>query len=171
MPNEITKELLHELLDYNPNTGYLIWKVHRGGTARKGTRAGALDHEGYRLVSLYNKTYKAHRLIWLYVTGNWPEGVIDHLDHDKDNNKLDNLRDCSHSHNSHNTSSKGKGKSKYLGVYIDSKSGRPTASIRIGGKTKYLGSFDSEEEAHAAYLSVKRLLLPEKSLQLHGLVN
>lgn len=161
MLKEISKELLHELLDYNPETGQLLWKVHRGGTARKGTIAGAIDHEGYRLVSVYNKTYKAHRLIWMYMTGSWPVGVIDHIDHNPDNNKFDNLRDCSHSDNSHNTFTRRRGKSSYRGVYLDSKSGKPTAMIRIKGKPKYLGTFDTEEEASAAYLSVKKQLIPE----------
>ena len=160
MPREITKELLHEFLDYNEQTGWLVWKVHRGGTARKGARAGTIDYEGYRLVSIYNKTYKAHRLIWMYMTGSWPVGVIDHIDRNPDNNKFDNLRDCSHSDNAHNKFSS-RGKSSYQGVYLDSKSGRPTAMIRLNGKPRYLRSFDTEEEASIAYLSVKKQLIPE----------
>lgn len=153
---EINQELLQELLEYCPLTGVLRWKVHRGGTARKGTIAGAIDHEGYRLVSIYNKTYKAHRLIWMYVYGKWPDNVIDHIDRNPDNNTLSNLRDCSHSDNSHNTLRKPKGKSKYQGVYLDHKSGKPTASFRLNGVPKYLGSFGTEEEAYKAYLSAKR---------------
>ena len=171
MSREVTKELLHDFLDYDPISGALRWKVFRGGKAKAGTLAGALDHEGYRLVSLYNKTYKAHRLIWLMMTGAWPEGVIDHIDRNKDNNSFSNLRDCSHSDNKHNTVSSAKRKSIYQGVYIDSRSGKPSACIRLNGKATYVGSFNTEEEAYAAYLSIKEKHYSVVPLELQGLVS
>jgi len=91
---DIDQALMNELFTYaeTAKTGRLFWKVNRGGTAKAGTRAGGLGDEGYRLVKVNNILYKEHRAIYTMLKGEIPEGkVINHLDENKSNNRIDNL--------------------------------------------------------------------------------
>jgi hypothetical protein len=92
---------LKELLDYDPDTGVFLWKNRASSNADKGSIAGYLNH-GYRYIGIGNKRYAAHRLAWMYVTGEFPKLQIDHIDGNKDNNSISNIRDCSQSDNAKN---------------------------------------------------------------------
>ena len=101
--------------------------------------------------------YMLHRLAWLYVAGKWPDGVIDHIDGDKGNNRFANLRDVTVSVNGQNQKRamphNGCG---FLGVTFAKKVQRYRANINIDGRGRSLGYFDTPEEAHAVYLQEKR---------------
>jgi hypothetical protein len=148
----ISPERLKELLTYNPETGDIFWidneKVYirvRGKKAFTATGAG-----GYKVGKVDGKYILAHRAIWAIETGCWPDSVIDHINHDKSDNKWSNLRAASISQNSANRST-GWGISKFLGVTKRKDTGRWTAQIKVNGTHKSLGTFDTEEEAAFAY--------------------
>lgn len=103
----------------------------------------------------------AHRLAWFYVNGVWPKGHIDHIDGNKTNNSIDNLRDVSRSMNLQNQKKAHRGKSSGLplGVHL-SRGGRFMAQLRVNGKNKSFGTFDTPESAHEAYLQAKEYYHP-----------
>lgn len=109
--NVLTQERLKELLEYKPESGEFVWLVSRGSN-KAGGRAG-WQHRvyGYITIQVDGQSYHSHRLVWLYNYGEFPEEQIDHIDGSRNNNKLENLREASHSENmrnskirSHNTS-------------------------------------------------------------------
>lgn len=141
-------ERMKELLSYDPETGLFRWKVTRGGPRKAGDIAGT--SASYIHLTFDGKTYYAHRLAWLYMTGEWPKGEIDHIDGDKKNNRFANLRDVSRSVNVQNV--------RRRGVHFAKKLGRWTAQIVSNGRNVHLGSYATEDEARQAYLAGKRVL-------------
>src|SRR5215472_5451462 len=115
MPKKLTAERLRSLLRYDPETGEFMWIVPHGRDKRlpAGLSVGtpfkpAADHKsGYIAISLDGRTYTAHRLAWLYMTGRWPSGPIDHADMVGTNNRWSNLRLADHAKNMHNRHPKG----------------------------------------------------------------
>lgn len=152
----LTQERLKELLDYDKNTGLFTWKIYKGRVT-KGYIAGTICR-GYINIKIDNKLYKAHRLAWLYMYGKLPDMVIDHIDSDKTNNKISNLRDVSIAYNNQNiiTCSKYKKLNLPVGVSICNRKKAYVASIHIDGKNKNLGRFHTVQEAHTAYIEAKR---------------
>lgn len=155
--NMLTQERLKEILDYDPATGVFTWvnKSKNGGRIKAGDMAGT-DCAGYRVIRIDRKGYKAHRLVWLYLHGVFPDKFIDHLNHDKKDNRVLNLREVSLSENSHNqVRAHSRSKTKILGV-TERKSGKFEAAIGFNGKVLYLGTYLSAHDAHQAYLLKKR---------------
>ncbi|AZS78768.1 HNH endonuclease [Achromobacter spanius] len=147
------------LLAYDPATGVLRWRVNCRGTVRAGNVAGCQYSNGYVMVSVLGRRFLAHRLAWLLATGAWPNSEIDHLDGDRANNRISNLRDVSHLTNMQNRRmANSDNTSGFLGA--SPYKGRWKAQIKIVGKVRYLGMFDSPEAAHAAYIEAKRKLHP-----------
>jgi len=149
---------LKEVLDYDPVTGIFTWKVHRhshGGGVKPGDVAGCIDPRGYRRIGVLGWNGLAHRLAWFYVKGVWPEAGLDHRDRNHDHNAIENLRECDQSRNLQNTSLDGQGSNKFRGVYYDRQRNKWRVQIIVYKKTIYVGQFDSEGEAAAAYLSAK----------------
>ncbi len=145
--SDITQSLLKTYFYYDPDTGIFLNLVARG-RVKIGTVAGSLLKDGYWKIGLFGKGYKAHRLAWLYVYGSFPEGILDHINQIKTDNRISNLREVSIRDNGSNR----KDNSKIVGVYkARNNSGRYTSQIQINGKIKYLGTFDTELEAKAAY--------------------
>lgn len=146
---------LRELFDYDGKTGVLVWRVGTGGR-HVGDMAGTKDRAGYVRVQARGRLWLAHRLVWAYVHGEWPRGQIDHINGDRADNRIANLRDVSPSVNRQNMRAATRmNKTGFLGVHIQD--GRYKAAITIDGKRTGLGSFGTGEEAHAAYLAKKRL--------------
>ena len=102
----LTQERLKEVLDYEPETGVFTWKQNYQKRFI-GKRAGSFTHEGYRRITVDRKEYRAARLAWLYVHGEWPSEVIDHINRDRSDDRISNLRDVSPRVNSKNTGSVG----------------------------------------------------------------
>lgn len=93
---DLPRERLLEVLSYDPGTGIFHW---RPGTRREGFVAGTIVSEGYISIGIDRRCYKAHRLAWLYFHGIWPSAVVDHIDGDTSNNRIENLRDVTHAQN------------------------------------------------------------------------
>ena len=148
MTPKLTADDVRELLTYNPTTGELRWRVP-AGRAAAGDVAGALRLDRYYAVQLNKKLYKAHRLAWLLMTGEWPRHTIDHIDGNRGNNRWKNLREATLRQQSHNRS----------GVLGISRNGnRWRAKIVSGGKRHHLGCYATPEAAREAYLLAKRRL-------------
>jgi len=147
----ITAERLRQVLDYDPATGMLRWRETLSNRATAGTIAGTFNGHGYRRIKLDGRDYKAHRLAWLYQTGEWPPDQIDHIDLDKSNNRFDNLRLATGSQNQHNRGVPENNTSGHKGICWHKGGRKWLADIRHNGKKIYLGLFDTLDEAAAAY--------------------
>lgn len=158
----LTYELASHLLSYDPNSGILVWRVKRS-KSRAGTIAGHVEKaSGYVRIEVNYVMYAAHRIAWLLSHGEWPKGVIDHINSVPADNRLANLRDVSSSLNAQNRKKAStRSKSGFLGV-SKTESGLYACQILdpANKKALYLGSFTTAEGAHAAYLAKKRELHP-----------
>lgn len=153
----LTAERLREVLNYNPQTGIFTRLVRTAQRVQVGDTAGCKAQRGCLLIMIDCRLYQAHRLVWLYVHGVWPTNHIDHLDGNPANNRIENLRDVSHSVNMQNIR-KAKSSNKSTGMLGSYRIGkRFQAKIVIDGKVRHIGMFDTPELAHAAYLAAKRL--------------
>ena len=119
-----------------------------------GALVGHLGSGGYRQLNYKGKAYPVHHLVWALAHGKFPDR-LDHIDGNRMNNRLENLRECSAAQNSHNTKLSKANKSGYKGVYSQA-GGRWYARIRAHGKSHYLGLFDSAEDAAKAYDAAAR---------------
>ena len=150
-----TQERLKELLSYDQNTGVFVWLAQTSSRAKIGDIAGTLMAIGYRLIGIDGKLYRAHRLAWFYMTGDWPVAGMDHINGVKDDNRWDNLREATQAENSQNMAIRSDNTSGYMGVCWDRRKGKWQAQIKVAGRNKHLGYFDMPEAAHAAYLAAK----------------
>lgn len=154
----LTREYLVDRLTYDPITGVFTHNHNFGSRYRIGDRADTPGHaqlKGYRLVNLLNQKFLAHRMAWLYVHGVMPTQSIDHIDGDRSNNCLLNLREVDHKTNMQNRRVARKGNSTGL-IGVKEQKGRYRAALCVDGKTKHVGMFATPEEAHAAYVEAKR---------------
>lgn len=146
----LTAEIARETWSYNPETGVLRWKISVGWK-KKGSRAGhvVLKEDGYKFreVHFNYKRYREHRVIWLIVTGEWPKDQIDHEDHDATNNKWSNLKEATNLTNGRNQKFASNNTSGVTGVCWHKAARKFSAAITVNGKTKYLGLFESIDEA------------------------
>ena len=143
-----TVELLKEMFRYEPSSGKLFWKIGK----RVGKRAGSQQGKGgYRHVRVGDKYMYEHRIAMLLTLGEIPEGIqIDHVNHDKGDNRLANLRFTTHTQNGRNMKKISTNTTGVTGVIYDEKYAKYRAQIHIKGKGIYLGSYDTLEEAAAA---------------------
>jgi hypothetical protein len=146
----LTQDRLKSLLHYDPDTGVFTNKVTRAN-AVGGEIAGYRHYaSGHWYITVDYKKYKAHRLAWLYYYGIWPE-EIDHINGNGTDNRITNLRECTHQQNGRNTKLRIDNTSGKKGVYFDKKNRKYRAYIGINGKNRFIGSrFDTVEEAIAA---------------------
>lgn len=151
----LTQERLKELLDYDPGTGVFSWIVDRGGTAKAGSVAGRLNGNTYLQIMVDGKRYCAHRLAWLYVHGEFPPDQLDHINRIRTDNRISNLRPATGTENNQNCSKRSDNTSGVIGVGWHKKCGKWVAHIRLNGRRKHLGLYDTIEEAAAARASAK----------------
>ena len=158
----LTYEEVTELLEYRPDVGgsCLVWKKKAAKNTIIGSRAGCWDGSSYGrwFVRIRKKLYRAHRVVWLLNTGNWPTNQIDHIDGNPYNNAIANLRECNQSENNQNMVSHKNATSEHIGVCFDRTRKKWMASIAVYGKNKYLGRFDNEQDAIKAYREAKAQL-------------
>lgn len=158
----VSAERLRELLTYDPEAGLFIWRVNRRGPVKAGDIAGHLSKsDGYIYMKIDGRRYSAHRLAWLHATSNWPIAEIDHIDRDRTNYKLSNLREATSAQNKQNAGPRSdKRYSTFTGVSWYKPTMRWRAYIMLNGRYIHLGCFDTEEAAHLAHISAKRRLHP-----------
>jgi HNH endonuclease len=153
----LSAERLRELLRYDYETGVFAWR-HRHGT-RGGVNAedvaGSHDRDGYILIGVDGRHYRAHRLVWFYVFGVWPKAEVDHINGNPSDNRFINLREASRADNSYNMRRKRSNKAGYKGVRRNGPNWQ--AAIKVNGKFVCLGNHQSPEAAHAAYCEAARL--------------
>jgi hypothetical protein len=142
----LTQKLLKERLEYNPETGEFTRKKYQN----KDDPCGTVDQYGYLRISVACKVYKAHRLAWLYVYGEEPSGLIDHINGNRLDNSIANLRCTNMQINALNTTNR-RGYYKHQNKY--------RVRIKVGKKTHEFGCFDTPEEAHLVYINEKSKIL------------
>ena len=157
----ITIDRLKELLSYDCKSGLFARHPSYSKSAWKSV-VGTIDREGYVRIGLDKIVYRAHRLAWFYVHGIWPSGQIDHINGDKADNRIENLRDVSQTINQHNR--KRANKSNACGILgvrkVKNKSGHWMARIGFDGKQIHLGTYKNNEQAQAAFLAAKEKFYP-----------
>ena len=154
-------DVLRQLLRYEPETGKLFWRPRgeewfRTRVAMKifdanfaGREAGGLDKDGYIRIKLFQTRLVAHRVVWAVYHGSWPVGVLDHIDGNRTNNRVENLRDVTNAENLRNRHSS-RSSTGIRGVYPYGKSGKYVAYIGVAGGNRRLGCFGNIEDAVAA---------------------
>ena len=153
----LTAEIARQFLSYDPQSGSLTWLVSRG-TVKAGTIVCKISNRGYITVKLLGKTYQAHRIAWLITHGEWPI-TIDHINRQKTDNRLVNLRNATQQQNMCNVPRKRTNTSGVRGVSWQSQSGKWQVEVKSDGKRYYLGSYRDIELAE--------LVASEGRLKLH----
>lgn len=119
-----------------------------------------MDMHGYLVAFFNGKIYKVHRLIWAIVHGEFPKGQIDHINGNRSDNRLCNLRVVTQQQNAHNKQRDKRNKSGFTGVCWNKKASKWQAAISVNSKTIYIGVFSTPENAHLAYLNAKKVFHP-----------
>jgi hypothetical protein len=159
MEEALSLEDVRSRFSYDPETGE-ITRI-KGKTDFIGKRAGSLRPNGYRFVQIKRRFYAEHRLVWFYVHGCWPTNYIDHINRNRSDNRIENLRECTKQQNSSNKKQNRGSASGLVGVKYRSDRGKWRADITVGGKRHYLGLHSTKEAAFCAYELAARKMLGE----------
>lgn len=159
----LSHERLRELVNYDPETGVFTQRADYAGTRSArwapGRQCGHLAATGYLTMRLDHRLYQAHRLAWLWVKGAWPVHEIDHINGNRTDNRIVNLRDVPNAVNRQNTrAARVDSETGLQGVTFCKRRRRFFSRIRLDGRARFLGYFDNSQLAHAAYLAAKRQL-------------
>ena len=149
----ITADRARELLDYDAERGVLVWAKDRGGHCKIGRVAGGgrLDSSGYFRIRLDGKNYLTHRIIWLWHHGEFPPEVVDHINGDPTDNRIENLRRASVGQNQYNSKRPKTNTSGQKGVYWNKRDKAWRVQICVNGKKKYIGVYADLQSAADAY--------------------
>lgn len=149
----ISRSEIMDALDYDPSDGHFRWRKDFGPNAKAGQIAGTVNPNGY--ISIYiggatrGRRMVAHRIAWMCVHGVWPDGDIDHINRDRRDNRISNLRVATRSQNRANSASSSKNVSGFTGVMFDKRWKKWTAFIRSNKRYYFLGRHDEKECAIA----------------------
>ena len=152
---ELTAERLREILSYDPITGVFHWLIDASRRVKKGHVAGCKSVEGYLLIGINGRVYRAHRLAWLYVHGRWPSDLLDHRNGIPSDNWIKNLREATNADNGQNCAVQRNNTSGRPGVCWDIRRGKWRAYIKLDGKLRNLGRFDTIDDAAGARAKAK----------------
>lgn len=143
-------EAIKDRLGYDPAIGQLRWIKPRKGV-RVGAKAGSIGSEGYIVLHMEGRVYKGHRVAWLLHYGKSPEGIVDHINGDRADNRIANLRIVTPAQSRMNSGARSDTKSGVKGVYWSATAGRWIAQIRGNGIRRFVGQFAELEDAKRAY--------------------
>lgn len=161
----LTKELIRERFNYDPNTGELTYNISLKGT-KAGSSVGSAGASG-KSVCINYKRYQITHIIWMYVYGILPDKIIDHINGNPMDNRLCNLRQVTQSENlSNKHHPQNNNKLGILGV-DKLKNNKYRARIKLNGKSVYLGVFETSEEAHQCYLLHRKTYHPVEGVTNH----
>ena len=154
---KLTAEHIRAILHYDPETG-VFTRLVRSGKHQAGVSVGCVNKVlGYVLMGVEKQRLYAHRLAWLYMTGEWPEAQIDHINGDRADNRWTNLRSVTQAVNNQNLRRvRVTSKTGVQGVRL--RKGMFEARLGVNRKQCLLGRFFTADEAHQAYLTAKRAL-------------
>jgi hypothetical protein len=154
---EITYEYVSKILDYDPETGLFTWKAGVKKHLLNKPAGCVRKTDSCVVIGINKKTYLAHHIAWLLVYKKLPKHEIDHINQNRADNRICNLRDVDHRTNCQNyrKATKNNKISGLLGAA--QRNGRYYSRIRVGNKRITIGTFDTAEEAHQAYLVAKRI--------------
>ena len=161
----LTYDKAREYFNYNPETGELIWKKGKGSTARVGSKVGSFNTGGYLKTIFNGKHYAVHRIIWLWVYGEWPKHQINHKNVIPSDNRLCNLEDIPLRENCQKKKCHMEG--RLPGVRRTKNSDRFCARIVANKRRIIIGTFNTEQEAYEAYLNGCQELKDGKILTIH----
>lgn len=150
-----TIDELANVLRYDPTEGKFYWLHDVAKNVKKGDCAGCTESNGYISIRYKGKGYKAHRLAWVLSYGTWPTSLIDHINGQKNDNRLSNLREATPSQNGQNRKPNKLNKTGLKGV--SPHCGKFKADIEHNGKRWFLGLFDTAQEAANAYANAAQL--------------
>jgi hypothetical protein len=171
---ELSYAQVSALLKYDSETGKLFWKERPldmfsesfpGGAHKNAKRwnerfankeAFSLDGSGYVHVGIFGRLYRAHRICWLLHHGEWPTDQVDHINGNKSDNRIANLRDVSYAENQRNQKRREDNSSGVIGVCWHKRKKKWVATIQVGGRQKYIGHFDSVDLAADARAAASR---------------
>lgn len=146
----LTQETLKQYLHYDEITGNFT-RVKKVRGANLGEIAGGINKSGYNVISVRHKLYYAHRLAWLYVTGEFPKKHIDHINGIKNDNRIVNLRECDDSQNLKNANKHKDNTSGHKGVSWDKSKNKWVATCGLNGRQFFLGRYKEIDLAVQAY--------------------
>lgn len=156
---KIAHSRLLQVIHYDPITGLFAWKNRTKGI-KPGARPGNMMKKGYIRIFIDGRSYQANVLAWFYTTGKWPTGDVDHRNGERADNRMENLRDVSRMINLQN-STVPKATSTIGLRGVQRNHSRFMARIQSAGRSQYIGTYDTPEQAHAAYLEAKKAVHPE----------
>jgi len=143
----VTAGSIKDFLQYNPETGVFVWTKRMGATVNVGDVAGCLHKSGYIRININGKLYSAHRIAFLYMDGSMPDECVDHINHDRSDNRWLNLRRATYSENGKNQNISILNTSGFTGVHFNKYANKWQARIMSGDKRITLGSFTNKEDA------------------------
>lgn len=165
--DDLTAERVREVLDYDPLTGEFTWKVKPNQSVKVGTRAGTLTPNGYIRIKVDGWRFMEHRLVWLYVHGHWPTAEIDHINGERADNRISNLREADRVANQQ--SQHVVQRHNQMGVRgVSQRDDRFVARITVGRRAINLGTYDTVSAASEAYWRAKVKLHPAVNARLHS---
>jgi hypothetical protein len=149
-------EALRAVVAYDHSTGQVVWIARSGKKSRIGQPVGSAHSQGYREASILGHRLFVHRVVWALMTGAWPVGLIDHINGDRADNRWSNLRLATPQMNSANMRRRPNNRSGFKGVVRGRNGEKWLAFIHVSGKTQYLGTHKTPEEAHQTYLEAAK---------------
>ncbi len=150
------KEECFRKLDFDQETGVFTWKNDGTRGVKAGDIAGTKMKSGYVMLSVKGKRLLAHRIAWLFVHGEFPEGNIDHINRNKSDNRIANLRPATYEQNAQNRLKNIKNTSGYKGVTWHKRDERWQAAITVRKKVIHLGYYKNVEDAYKAYTEASK---------------
>lgn len=157
----LSHEYLTKVLEYEPESGVFIWKIRASQAVKPGDIAGSVNKNGYLFIKVGKYIYRAHRLAWFYFYGQWPpieNYQIDHIDGNRLNNSIKNLRLASNAKNARNHKLYSHNTSGVSGVHFAEASNKWKATIRYNGRNIHLGYYASFEDAVNARIVAEKEL-------------